>query len=141
MTVTFFGHKDTPAKVESDLREVIKELIEKYGADKFYIGNQGNFDSMVLRVLRELKKDYPHIIFYVVLAYIPTQNTFSDDFETIIPDGIENTPPKFAISKRNRWMVENSEAVITYVTVSFGGASQFKTLAEKKNKLVINIAK
>jgi len=38
-------------------------------------------------------------------------------------------------------MVENSQYVVTYVTRTFGGAAQFKELAIKKGKTVIEIAK
>lgn len=48
--------------------------------------------------------------------------------------GHRDTPPKFAISKRNRWMIEHSDIVVTYVKYHFGGAAQWKVLAEKKGK-------
>ena len=36
-------------------------------------------------------------------------------------------------------MIEKSDYVVTYVHHSFGGAAQFKEIAEKKGKIVINI--
>lgn len=48
-------------------------------------------------------------------------------------------PRRFAIDKRNRWMIDHSDFVITYVSRSFGGAAKFKEIAEKKNRVVINI--
>lgn len=59
---------------------------------------------------------------------------------TIIPDGIETVPKKFAINYRNSWMIEQSDYVVTYVNSSVGGAAKFKKQAEKKNKIVINLA-
>ena len=58
---------------------------------------------------------------------------------TILPEGIETVPPRFAISYRNKWMIEQSDYVITYVIHSWGGAAQFKELAEKKGKTVIEL--
>ncbi|MBQ8203233.1 MAG: hypothetical protein IJZ75_03020, partial [Clostridia bacterium] len=55
------------------------------------------------------------------------------------PEGIEKAPLKFAIVKRNRWMIEKSDFVITYVNRVIGGAAQFKELSAKKGKTVINI--
>lgn len=37
-------------------------------------------------------------------------------------------------------MIEQSDYVVTYVKYTIGGASKFKELAEKKKKIVINIA-
>ena len=56
---------------------------------------------------------------------------------TILPDGIETVPLRFAISYRNKWMIEQSDYAVTYVTRSWGGAARFKELAEKKEKVII----
>ena len=48
-------------------------------------------------------------------------------------------PLRFAISYRNKWMIEQSDYVVTYVNHSWGGAAQFKELAEKKGKTVIEL--
>ena len=86
MTVCFFGHRDTPESVQPMLRETLEKLIEQQGADRFYVGNQGSFDAMVLRTLKVLKKQYAHIQYAVVLAYLPTQpNTETED--TVYPEG------------------------------------------------------
>ncbi len=138
MICTFFGHKNTSDSVKPQLYEVLTDLILNHQADLFYVGNQGRFDSIVRNTLKELKEKFPHIRFYVVLAYMPKDNLL-DDFETIYPEGLEKTPPKYAIDKRNRWLVEKADTVITCVNLPFGGASKFKELAEKKNKRVINI--
>ncbi len=52
--------------------------------------------------------------------------------DTIYPEGLEVVPPKFAVSKRNAWMLERCEYVITYVKFNFGGAALFKEKAIKK---------
>ena len=141
MNVTFFGHRDAPNNIEESLREILKNLIEMDGADLFYVGNNGNFDAMVRKTLEALKDKYPHIRCIVVLAYMPTtlDDIFSQYGETLFPEVLENTPPRFAISRRNRWMIEHSNTVVTYVTRTIGGAAQFKESAEKKDKRVINI--
>ncbi len=137
MTCTFFGHKDTPIQIEPKLRRTLIELIENNDVRNFYIGNHGNFDRMVTKVLKELKITYPHISYTVVLAYLPTTKY---DCDTVYPEGIENVPPRFAISYRNRYMIDKCNYVVTYVTRSFGGAVQFKELALKKGKLVIELS-
>ena len=140
MTVTFFGHKDTPKEIEPTLRTTLVDLIENHGATEFYVGNNGNFDTLVRRQLENLSQTYP-ITYNVVLAYLPTKKSEYDDYtNTILPEGIETVPKRFAISYRNKWMVEQSDVVVTYVTHSFGGAWQFKVLAEKQGKMIIELS-
>ena len=140
MTVTFFGHKDTPKEIEPTLRTTLVDLIENHGATEFYVGNNGNFDTMVRRQLEELSRTYP-INYSVVLAYLPTKNSEYDDYtNSIFPEGIESVPKRFAISYRNKWMVDQADIVVTYVTHSFGGATQFKDMAERHGKTVIELS-
>ena len=139
-TVTFFGHKDTPKETEPTLRVTLINLIENHNAVKFYVGNNGNFDIMVRHVLEELSAVYP-IQYSVVLAYLPVQKDENEYLKnTILPEGIETVPKRFAISYRNKWMIDHSDIVVTYVTRNFGGASQFKALAERKGKRVIDLS-
>ena len=140
MVCTFFGHKDTPKEIEPTLRSTLINLIENKNVTVFYVGNNGNFDTIVRRQLEHLSQTYP-ITYNVVLAYLPTKkNEYEDHSNTILPEGIETVPKRFAISYRNKWMVEQSDVVVTYVTHSFGGAAQFKAMAQRQGKKVIELS-
>ena len=141
MTVAFFGHKDTPKEIEPTLRSTLIDLIENKNINVFYVGNNGNFDTMVRRQLEDLSQTYP-ITYSVVLAYLPTKKSEYDDYtNTIYPEGIETIPKRFAISYRNKWMIRQSDVVVTYVTHTHGGAWQFKAMAERQGKTVIELNK
>ncbi len=137
---TFFGHRIVPKEIEPTLRSTLIDLIINHNVNLFYVGNHGEFDSMVRRVLRELSTEYP-IRYYVVLAYMPEKRSGIDptDYsDTILPDGIETVPKRFAINYRNKWMIDQSDFVVTYVTHdSASVAAQFKRLAERKGKMII----
>ena len=138
-TVTFFGHKDTPKEIEPTLRSTLIDLIENKNVNVFYVGNNGNFDTMVRRQLEDLSQTYP-ITYSVVLAYLPTEkNKYDNLTNTIYPEGLETVPKRFAISWRNKWMIQQSDVVVTYVTRTYGGAWQFKVAAERQNKTVIKL--
>ena len=141
MVCTFFGHRNVPSGVRVALEAVLIDLIENKGADVFYVGNLGEYDRIVREVLRQLKGRYPHIRYAIVLAYMPTVRDayLYKDTETLYPEGLERVPPKFAISKRNRWMVEQADMAITYVVNNYGGAAQFQGMARRKGKTVINL--
>lgn len=139
---TFFGHSDTPKEIEPTLMSTLIDLIENKNVLKFYIGNHGSFDYMVRHCLRQLKEIY-QIDYAVVLAYLPCSKydlEQTSSTHTIIPYGIETVPRKFAINYRNKWMIEQSDYVVAYVKYTTGGAARFKEFAERKKKIVINIA-
>ena len=143
MTCTFFGHRYVSQKIEPTLRSTLIDLIENQGVNMFYVGNHGEFDTMVHRVLRELSAKYP-IRYRVVLAYIPEKQDeyqLTDYSDTILPEGIETVIKRFAINYRNKWMIEQSDYVVTYVVHdAASGAAQFKKLAERKGVKVISVA-
>ena len=132
MTVTFFGHRNTPDSIQPALKKTLIQLIEKEGADTFYVGNEGNFDCIVYNTLKELKAIYPFIQFKVMLAYLTKRKS---DFYTPEPD---NTV--FPISKRNNIMLKLADTVVMYAC-SAGSTLNLKALAEDRGKRVINLYK
>ena len=142
LACTFFGHRIVPKEIEPTLRSTLIDLIKNHNVNLFYVGNHGEFDAMVRRVLRELSAKYP-IRYIVVLAYMPEKRgefDTADYSDTILPEGIETAPKRFAISYRNKWMIEQSDYVVTYVVHdSVSGAAQFKRLAERRRKKVLNM--
>ena len=135
---TFFGHRDCNRNTEQPLRNVLVELIEQENVTRFYVGNQGDFDAAVRRVLIQLAKEYP-ICYDVVLAYMPKESNRLDGVPTLFPDGIETVPRRFAVCYRNQWMLERADYVVTFVEHSWGGAAKYKAMAEKKGKKVITL--
>ncbi len=140
MVCTFFGHRDCPETIKPQLRSTLIELIENHNVDMFYVGNQGQFDAIVRSTLRQLKQEYPHIDYAIVLAYMPGKPSECEDYsDTIFPEGLETIHPRYAISHRNTWMLTRSDYVITYITHSWGGAAQFAKKASALNKSVFNL--
>ena len=137
---TFFGHRECPDSIKAQLRATLIDLVTNHDVDMFYVGNQGRFDAIVRSVLRGVKKEYPQINYAVVLAYMPKKQSEYDDYsDTMIPEGIESVHPRYAISWRNNWMLQQSDYVVTYTTHSWGGAAQFAERAKRQEKTVINL--
>jgi len=57
-----------------------------------------------------------------------------------IPDALMGVHPKSAITKRNHWMVDNSNYIVTFVYRDFGGAYDAKKYAIKQSKTVIELS-
>lgn len=135
---TFFGHRDSPSNLKASLYEAIEQLICNQCVDTFYVGTQGNFDRMAYATLVELRQRYGHIKVYRVLTYMPKPGD-TDTADTIVPEGIENAHPRYAIVHRNNWMIDRSDYVIDYVTRTFGGAYQAVERAKKKGKIIFAV--
>lgn len=139
-TCCFFGHREVTHNIRDKLKAIIENLITEDGVTEFYAGNQGQFDCIVFSVLKELKTEYPQIRYTVVLAYMPDEHIkelYGED--TLYPDGMESVPKKFAISKRNDWIIQQSGIAICYVHKITGGAAKFREKAEKKGLRIIDV--
>lgn len=135
---TFFGHRDSPDHLQPVLYGVLEELVQK-GVSQFYLGRQGRFDALAHRALMELARQYPHIRLTVVLAYLPASGG-KPDADTLFPDDLEFVPPRYAIDRRNRWMLAQSDYVVAYVAHPWGCAARFVRAAERMRKTIVNLA-
>ena len=134
---TFFGHRECYDLKREILYASIADLIHQ-GVDTFYVGNQGYFDGMVYSCLKSLRTVYPHIRISVVLAYLPTQTNEEKNLSDTIYPEIEGHP-KYAIERRNRWMIETADCCLCYICHTWGGAYKFARQAKRKGLTVINL--
>ncbi len=140
MTCCFFGHREVTHNIREKLTAIIEKLVTEKDVKDFYVGHQGQFDNMAYSVLKELKEVYPQIRYTVVLAYMPDsyiKEVYGED--TLFPDGMESVPKRFAISKRNDWIIQHSDFAICYVHKITGGAAKFREKAEKKGLQIIDV--
>lgn len=141
MIISFFGHKNTPSSIKPFLAQTVQRLIETNEKVTFLVGTHGAFDLMAHSVLKQAMERYPDITCYIVLAYIPVGvNAEQYALPTLVPEGIENVPKRFAISFRNNFMVSESDTVVCYIVRDWGGAAQFVEKARKKGRMIINLA-
>ncbi len=140
-TCTFFGHSDAPSDILDRLYLTLEDLIVNKDVGCFLVGTQGAFDRTVLRTLRLLKVDYPHILYSVVIPYLTTkENEYYSEDETIFPGILDSCPEKFSIDRRNKWMIKESEYVVCYVKYNFSRSAKYMEIAKRRKKTVINLA-
>ena len=146
MIITFCGH--SICLFSDDVKEQLKNIlvgeIIKNPTCKFYLGGYGDFDGLCLRTLKELKNDFPEIELIFITPYLDTNYSKLEfakyHYDDVIFPPLESVPRKFAILKRNEWMVEETDLVIAYVMYSWGGAAKTLEYAKRKNKTIINLA-
>ena len=148
MVISFLGHSSLYNC--NDLFEGVKKaIIDNISADDnvvFLCGGYGDFDDLCARVCRLIKEERGNCEIVFVTPYIivgqqeKIKNRMSLElYDSIVYPPLEKTPLKFAISKRNEWMIDQSDFVIAYVEHSFGGAYQTLSYALRKKKRVINL--
>ena len=146
MIITFCGHSNCLFSDEEKekLKQILIKEIRKNPTCKFYLGGYGDFDSLCLRTLRELKKEFQDIELIFITPYIDKNYSKLEfakyHYDDVIFPPLESVPRKFAILKRNEWMVEEADLVIAYVKYSWGGAAKTLEYAKRKKVPIINIA-
>ena len=137
MIITFCGHSSVSD--DDEVRQWLRTVLERFLLENeviFCLGGDGAFDRLVASVVREKKKINPKIQSVLVIPYL--NRSFDDaDFDYTIFPPLETVPPRYAISKRNTWMVDQADIVIAYVTHDWGGAAKMLNNAQVKKKPIL----
>ena len=114
----FIGHREADERLLPRLELEIERLIQEENVRYFYVGGYGGFDRITAAAVKRAKQKYPDITLMLVLPYhpaeraVPTPNGFDG---TYYPDGLENTPRRYAIVRTNRIMVDTCDWLVCYV--------------------------
>lgn len=136
---TFIGHKDCPYYIKEKIRVAIEDLIMYRNVTDFYIGTNGMFDKYVYDILCDLEKTY-RIKIQVVLSYLNIkQNEYYDNIKTLFPFELSLVPKRFAIVKRNNYMISKSQYMVCYVNNTYTNAYKYIDMARKRKLQIINL--
>ena len=150
MIITFLGHKNIVE--QNALYEKVQEaILQNILADDkiyFYCGGYGDFDNICASVCHSIKNKVKNCEIIFITPYlteakqrkIKAVDNLKIYDSTIYPP-IENTPPRYAIIKRNEWMIDQADIIIAYVNHEFGGAFTALQYATKRKKTILNLAK
>lgn len=149
MIITFLGHRSLYNKTEvlEKLKRALIDSIKQNEKTTFYCGGCGTFDNLCVSICHFIKKEYTSAEIVYVTPYLNEshQKKMKDmlntgTYDSIIYPPLENTPPKYAIIKRNEWMVHQADLIIAYVEYSNGGAYRTLEYAKRKGKKISNLA-
>lgn len=103
-----WAHKNSK-KIEPTFELALANLIREYNVNTFYVGVLGGLNLAFLKMIKGLKKEFPHIDYIVILSgegkgapYV----LFPDEFGT-------NISLKYAKSN-TEYIVEKSDFIISY---------------------------
>ena len=149
-TISFFGHRDfyEHHKCENKLILIIKDLINTKEYVEFLIGRNGEFDTFISSIIREIKNStwdknsaLTLVLPYATSEYINNKESFDKYYDEVeICRSSSTAHYKSAIQIRNKEMVNRSDLIIFYVEQNYGGAYQTLEYAKKLNKNFINLA-
>ncbi|MBQ2662378.1 MAG: hypothetical protein IJF80_06985 [Clostridia bacterium] len=137
MIITFLGHNDVPdfEKVSEWLCNVLDQFIYEENV-VFYLGGYGGFDRLAASVVRQKQQINASAQAVLVIPYLNRKYDETGYDYTLFPP-LESVPPRYAILKRNEWMVTQAEIIIAYVTHSWGGAAKALVYAHRKRKKIV----
>lgn len=140
MRCVFIGHHDSPDYLKPLLRERIINLVLYKRVSEFYVGNNGYFDFMVQTVMHELKQDGFSVPYKIVLSRIDEIAIGGQQEATFFPEELAVALPRFAICKRNEWLLARADIAIVYVKYSFSNAGKWLLKAQKREIKIVNLA-
>ena len=126
----FMGHREADERLLSRLELTLERLIAEENVRYFYVGGYGGFDRIAATAVKRAKQKYPDITLMLVLPYhpaeraVPTPNGFDGTYH---PEGLENTPRRYAIVRTNQIMVNTCDWLVCYVR---HGVSNSRNLLE-----------
>ena len=140
MNCMLFGHADAPYSLKSALEAAITKVSEENDNVEFLVGNNGNFDFLAQSLMEKLKNNGIKIDYTIILSHIDERPLNRCYEQSLFPMELATTIPKYAISKRNNWIIKHSVLAICYV--SSIASNSFKTLSKikKRGVKVINLA-
>ncbi len=145
-TVALFGHRESsdPKRIQETLAPLIKKLVLKEDYVIFLLGRNGEFDEYAASVIKSVQHEYGtgNSELLLVLPYEMADMEYYEEYydSLYIPECVEGVHPKSAITKRNRWMVEQADLVIVDVEKNQGGAYTAMKYAEKLHTRVIRVS-
>lgn len=143
MIVSFFGHSDfiPNESIKSCLSEILNDVVGNSDVE-FYLGGYGGFDAFARKCCLEFKKNHKAARIILVTPYISLSKSleaFSKECDEILYPSLEEVPPRYAISERNKWMVRKADTVIAYINRTWGGAYAACKYCVTKGKKLMNL--
>ena len=139
-----FGHRQVFENITEQLYKAVLYAMEQ-GCTIFYTGAMGDFDDLFSSAVRKAKRCNPNIKLICVKPYMTQDINENGEYlyslydDIIIPTELADVHYKAAITKRNQWIIQNSEMVIVYTVRNYGGAYKAMKYAQKNNKTIMDL--
>jgi len=129
-----FGHRTAPDHLLSVLIDEAERHVREFGVQEFVVGHYGAFDTLAARAVQAVKAHCGDVRLTLLLPYYPTARPFSlpDCFDGSLYPPIERVPKRLAIVCANRWMVDHSDFLISFVRYPGSTARELLEYARRR---------
>ena len=144
--IAFIGHREIYGhyRLEDQIEQIARDKLYEKEYVEFYVGHNGDFDISVASAIKRAQNAVGHHNSCLILLqpYPMRDDEYYEKFYDEVQYPVSfKTYPKSAITKRNKWMIDNSELLIAFVEEGRkGGALTTLKYAEKKGVPIINLA-
>ena len=143
--VSFIGHRQIIGQphLQDRLEATVRDLLRNNEYVEFYMGRNGDFDLLAASAVKAAQKalDYKNSTLALVLPYSVKDVEYHEKYYDEICLPLDpKIHPKSAITKRNQWLVDNSDLLIAYVEPDRnGGAQATLNYAKKQGVKIVNL--
>ena len=144
--IAFIGHREIYGhyRLQDQIEQIARDKLYEKEYVEFYVGRNGDFDISVASAIKRAQNAVGHHNSCLILLqpYPMRDDEYYEKFYDEVQYPVSfKTYPKSAITKRNKWMIDNSELLIAFVEDGRkGGALTTLKYAEKKGVPIINLA-
>lgn len=145
MIITFCGHSNYLSSLEDEERLLkLLEVVVCGEQVNFYLGGYGGFDYFALKCATQYKQRHKGTKLVFITPYLDRwlnerKDIIEKNYDEIVYPAIEHIPQKFAIIKRNEWMIDQADYLFAYVKTRYGGAYRTLLYAHKCKKSYTNL--
>ena len=152
MIITFCGHKNivdccsVQEKLTNSIILLFSSAQNEHTSLSFYCGGYGEFDDLSEKTVEETRNRFPNVICeklfitpYITPTYKERNEFMRQKFDNIVYPPLETVPYRYAIIRRNEWMIDQADIVIAHVRYSWGGAARSLEYAKRKKKEILMI--
>ena len=142
--VAFIGHREICGNchLADAVEQVIRQQLQCREYVEFYAGRSGDFDLLAASAVKRAQNALGrHNSSLILVQPYPTKDDeyYASYYDEIVYPVDPKMHPKSAITRRNRWMMEQADLLLAFVnTEQLGGARTALRYAEKKGVPVIN---
>ena len=144
--IAFIGHREIYGhyRLEEKIEQIAREKLHEKEYVEFYVGRNGDFDISVASAIKRAQKAIGHHNSCLILVqpYPMKDDEYYEKFYDELQYPVDSKiHPKAAITKRNQWMIENTELLVAFVEEGRkGGALTTLKYAQKNGVEIINLA-
>ncbi len=142
--IAFVGHREVYDvwRLEEEIEKIAKNAILMHDFVEFYLGRNGEFDLLVASVIKRIQKstDRQNSTLILVLPYhVKDEAYYETYYDEICYPNAPKVHYRAAITKRNEFMIDHADLLVSFVDTPSGGAYQAMRYAEKHHVPIQNI--